>query len=128
MAKRYVSQWPRTTPDNATPANGNPRRARRSVISGSGYRQSPASDDARWPWGRILLRSQLLGFLGGSKQPSIPDAGVGGDDPGPSWIGLDLPPELTDEAPQHVDIARVPRSPDVLEQPVVGEQLPGMPG
>ena len=75
-----------------------------------------------------ISAAHAFSFIRGPKEPPIPDAGIRRDDPGPGRIGLDLPPELTDEDPQDVDVARVPGPPDVLKQPVVGKQLPRVPG
>jgi hypothetical protein len=66
-------------------------------------------------------------FISGPKKPPISDAGVRRDDLRPGRIRFDLSPDLADEHAQDIYVSGVSRAPDVLQQPVVREQLPRMP-
>lgn len=74
----------------------------------------------------LVERPAGIGPLRRSQQPAVPDTRVRRDDPRAPWIGFDLPPELADEHTQHVEVVRVPRPPDALEEPAVRQQLPGV--
>ena len=64
----------------------------------------------------------------GPQRPAVADAGVGDDQARPRGIRLDLLAQLADEDTEHLEVVLVPRSPHVLEQPPVGQQLPGVTG